>query len=105
MARPKKKTTSTIEQKTEEILIENTVKEVVEEKIEEKSVKKTVKNEPQTKECKVMNYSPILKMLFVSFDGYGLVIRNVKCKPDVDSVMIKYSGEIGKSDFKFGLAK
>lgn len=63
-----------------------------------KQTKKKVKN------CKVIEYNPVLKELDVEFDGFGIRISAVD-EFNSKIAKVEYSSEIGKSDFKYSLAK
>lgn len=59
-----------------------------------------VKKETLKKEkCKVLGYNEATKELDIEFKGYGIRINNVAQKIE-NEVFVKYSGEIGKSNFK-----
>lgn len=52
--------------------------------------------------CKVIRYNKIQKTLDIYFDTYGIRIKNVEYFHG-DSVVVKYTGEIGTPNFKVSL--
>lgn len=74
------------------------VEEIQKELPKSQSRKKT-KYDYKEKECKVIGYNKITNSLDISFSGYGIRINNVKDFQG-DTVVIKYKGEIGKSNFE-----
>lgn len=66
--------------------------------------KKSVKQLCKSKECKVISYDNKAKTLDVYFNEYGIRLTDIK-KFSGDIAKIKYTGEIGKSDFTYQLAE
>jgi hypothetical protein len=65
--------------------------------------KQVKKDSYKTKECKVLNYISIRKMLIIDFDGFGIsfITDNVNS----DTIKVKYIGKIGTKDFKCQLVR
>ena len=57
------------------------------------------KEDYKVKECKVMRYNKNTKTLDVRFDKYGIRLKDIDDVEINDTVLVKYKGEIGKSDF------
>lgn len=91
------------ELKLNESVIEEDIKEEThkEEKLPKVQSRK-IKNEYKEKECKVISYNKKNLALDVKFDKYGIRIKDVKDFSG-ESVVIKYKGEIGKSNFEYKL--
>ena len=72
------------------------------------SVKYTQRNSSskkyKTEVCKVLKYDSSRKVLNILFKTYGIQIANVQEHPS-DYITIRYSGEIGKSNFSYEIAK
>lgn len=64
-----------------------------------KPYSRKLKDEFKEKECKVINYNQSAKILDIKFNEYGIRINNVDSFIETNMVIIKYKGEIGKSDF------
>lgn len=62
--------------------------------------KKMKSNAFKEKECKVISYNEKSKSLDVNFEGFGIRIKNVN-HFEGQTVVIKYKGEIGKSNFEY----
>lgn len=60
------------------------------------------KDEFKTRECSVIRFDKSRKFLDVLFNGYGIRIFNVE-EFSSSSAVVKYKGEIGNPDFKYGL--
>ena len=90
----------------ESVIVEETKEEIPKEEIQEELPKiqprKKNKYEYKEKECKVIGYNKIINSLDISFDGYGIRIKNVKDFSG-DTVIVKYKGEIGKPNFEYKL--
>lgn len=81
------------------ILDESLIEEKPQEEFPKIQYRKKNKNEYKQKECKVINYDKHNGYLDVSFDGYGVRIKDVKDFAG-DTAIIKYKGEIGKRNFE-----
>lgn len=75
--------------------------EITQEKLPEIRPRKQ-KNAYKAKLCKVISYDEIAHSLDISFDGYGVRIKNVSNFRG-DEVVVKYKGEIGKPKFEYKL--
>lgn len=65
-----------------------------------KSRSHKTKDEFKEKECEVINHNKYTKTLDIRFDGYGVRIKNIDSFNNNNGfTIIKYKGEIGKSDF------
>lgn len=78
---------------------ETTHEEIIQEELPKIQPRKT-KNQFKEKECKVIRYNKLTKTLDISFDGYGIRVKNVKDFSG-DLVTIRYKGEIGKPNFEY----
>jgi hypothetical protein len=59
-----------------------------------KKVKKKIK------QCRIIKFDPLRKRIKIDFDGYGIDVSDV-VEIKSEYVRIEYSGEIGRSNFKF----
>lgn len=66
---------------------------------EEKTNKRKKTFNFKEKKCRVISYNKKMGILDISFDGYGIRLRNVFENAIGDSVTIKYKGEIGNPNF------
>lgn len=73
--------------------------EIIQEELPNIHPRKT-KNQFKEKECKVIRYNKLTKTLDVSFEGYGIRVKNVK-EFSGNTVSVKYKGEIGKPNFEY----
>ena len=88
------------------ILDESITMEEIKEEIPKKETKEKLpkiqprkaKNNYKEKECKVIGYNKITKILDISFNGYGIRLNNINNFKG-DTVIVKYEGEIGKPNF------
>lgn len=81
---------------TKENIQETTKKEIIKTQSRNKN-----KSQYKEKECKIINYDKHNNYLDISFDGYGVRISNIEnfnCN-DKNTVIVKYNGNIGKSNF------
>lgn len=94
---PDVQTTKIVEDKTENVVQENSETEHI------RSRRNTKKRETkQVKQCKVLRYTEKTRTLGLLFDNYGIQIKDVD-KPAGDIVSVEYTGEIGKPNFKFSM--
>lgn len=86
----------------ESVIMEDVKEETHEETIQEKlpKIQPRKKYEFKEKECKVISYNKILGTLDIKFDEYGIRIKDVKDFSG-NTVIVKYKGEIGKSNFEY----
>ena len=84
---------------TENVNVENGGSSSEDITVKKKTRTKSKKTIELVKECKVLEYCEKLKTLDVLFDDYGIRINNVNDFHDSLTVTVKYTGEIGKSDF------
>lgn len=54
----------------------------------------------KTEKCRVLLYNQATKELDIDFHGYGIRIKNAD-NINSDSILLKYTGEIGKPDFSY----
>ena len=87
---------------TMEEIKEETPKKETKEKLPKIQPRKKNRIEYKEKECKVINYNKITNSLDISFDGYGIRFNDIKDFIG-DTVIVKYKGEIGKSNFDYKL--
>ena len=90
----------------ETVITEGMNEEIPNEEIQEELPKiqprKKNRIEYKEKECKVIGYNKVTNSLDISFDGYGIRIKDVKDFIG-DTVTVKYKGEIGKPNFVYKL--
>lgn len=80
---------------------EETNVEVIQEPLPKIQPRKN-KNAYKEKECKVIFYNKRTNTLDIKFDNYGVRIKDVKDFSG-DTIIIKYKGEIGKTNFEYKL--
>lgn len=84
------------------VVAEDNMVDVKAENVKPEQPKKTYtqKNSYKSQECNVLWYDKKNNKLAVSFNGYGIYVNNVN-NPVGDTVVVKYKGEIGKSNFEY----
>lgn len=58
------------------------------------------KAKKKIKQCRIIKFDPLRKRIKIDFDGYGIDVSDV-VEIKSEYVRIEYSGEIGRSNFKF----